>query len=61
MKNKLLRILRGTMRPHPTLYLIWHYVYNDQLDLAKAEFQRAGDKFPLRCLIQNILYKGEKP
>lgn len=60
MEQALYNLLRHGSKPNTTLYLIWHYVVNNQLDYAKAEFARDGDKlFPFRQLVKNILYEGD--
>ena len=42
--DRLLGILRMRKHPNCTLYLIWHYVKQGEMDYAQAEFVRDSDK-----------------
>ena len=44
LEDKLMNLLMARKNPNCTLYLIWHYVKEGQIEYARTEFVRDSDK-----------------
>jgi len=54
--DALLSALRGRLYPNCTLYLIWHYVQQGDMDAARREYSCDHDKLGVnRELVERVL------
>ncbi|MBD3263403.1 hypothetical protein GF374_03420 [Candidatus Woesearchaeota archaeon] len=57
--DRLLSTLRTSSYPNVTLYLIWHYLNKNEIDLAVGEYCHDGDKLgsTKRKIVEDVFRK----
>jgi hypothetical protein len=56
VEDKLMELIKARKHPNCTLYLIWHYVRNNQMEYAQSEFVRDSDKLSgIRSEVADLL------